>query len=232
MINQVMVKPVENTALAAAAASFLDVVSELHAARRNVVTDLIGGAPFTQWDHYPSEDFHDPATGALFFYHAHDPAARIDGEHGHFHCFVEQSRIAPTALPIFKPARRNGSKALCHLVAVTIDLNGLPAALFTTNQWVTDEWLYPAQAVIPLIDAFRFPSSQDTSLVSRWLTELVALFRPQIVELLVQRDLTLRCNGKRATRKVRRRSIEVVSQLAIDVDAQIAEITGSSETCR
>ena len=215
---------VEQSRLAAAAASFLDVVTELYTAERNAVTDLIGDAPFTQWDHFPPRDFYDAQTGALFFYHAHDPADRHNGEHGHFHCFVERSRIEPAAVPIYQPAPQDGTKPLCHIIAVSIDMNGLPTELFTTNQWVTGECFYPAEAVIALIDSFSFPGSRDSSLVSRWLADLVALFRPQIMQLLVQRDANLGINRKSRS-KLRSRSIDVVSRLAIDVDEQIANVS-------
>ena len=210
--------------LAAAAASFLEVVSELHAAKRNVVTDLIGNAPFTQWEHFPPNDFYDPETGALFFYHAHDPAERQDGEHGHFHCLVEKSRVNPAAVPIYQPTHQDETKPLCHIIAVSIDMNGIPSELFTTNQWVTGEYFYSAEAVIPLIDAFKFPASRDSSLVSRWLADLVAMFRAQIIQLLVQRDVELGVIRKGRSR-LRSRAIDVVTLTAIDVDEQIARVT-------
>lgn len=231
MNTQMQPDLVERSRLAAAAASFLTVVTELHAAQRNVVTDLIGDAPFTQWDHFPPNDFYDAQTGALFFYHAHDPAERHNAEHGHFHCFVEQSRIEPTAVPIYQPALKDGTKPLCHLIAVSIDMNGLPTELFTTNQWVTGEHFYPAEAVIALIESFKFPGSQDSSLVSRWLADLVALFRPRITQLLIQRDANLATHRKSRAR-LRSRSVDVVSQLAIDVDEQIAIVTGSRQPNR
>ena len=86
------------------------------------------------------------------------------------------------------------------------------------------ECFYPAEAVIALIDSFSFPGSRDSSLVSRWLADLVALFRPQIMQLLVQRDANLGINRKSRS-KLRSRSIDVVSRLAIDVDEQIANVS-------
>ena len=201
-------------------ADFMGVIEALHETGRNPVNDLIGAAPFTQWDHYPPADFFDPATGALFFYHAHSPEERVTGEHGHFHCFVERSRIDASAVPLFKPKPQARAKELCHLVAVSIDMRGLPTELFTTNQWVTDEWLYPAEAVVPLIDAFSFPSTRDTSLASRWLEALIALFRPQISQLLQERDVAL----APAHRRARSRKIEIASRSTIDIDERIAQL--------
>jgi len=59
--------------------------------------------------------------------------------------------------------------------------------------------------------------------VNRWLTGMLRLFRPQILELLQERDARVRAwkqeHPDRNTYEDR--SLEVTSQLAIDVEAQV-----------
>ncbi|MGD9923070.1 MAG: hypothetical protein AB7V13_16750 [Pseudorhodoplanes sp.] len=217
--------------LAAAADTLLSVLAEAARDGRHVIQDLIGDTPFTQWTHYPAEDVHDARSGALFFYHAHAPEDRDSDEHGHFHCFVERSKLTSAAPPVAHPKASEGGKQLCHLIAISIDRRGVPVELFTTNQWVTDEWLYPAEAVIPLIDDFVFSDADEMPLASRWLSSFVALYQPIIAQLLRERDTVLETGANGNANRVEDRQLEIPSRCTVDIDRQISDARqGVSET--
>jgi hypothetical protein len=192
----------------------------------HIVGDLIGKSVFTVGDHYPSDDAYDPTTGATFFYHAHDGGSREFPEHGHFHCFVEKAAVAAAAAPLQRPNRPKRNWGLCHLVAVSMDRSGVPMRLFTTNQWVTKEWLYPAPVVIDLVNHFELKEPGTVTPAGEWITSLVALFRPQIEFLLHRRDqVFLRHRKTRPARTVYTdRTLEIASQIEIDIDRQIAAV--------
>jgi hypothetical protein len=208
-----------------AAACFLALVGEAFEEGRPILADLIGEAPFRQWEHYPPDDLFDPATGVLVFYHAHSPEDRGSAEHGHFHCFVECSDSAGGALPIAKPRKRTGRR-LCHIVAISVDMTGVPTQLFIPNQWVTGEWLYSADIAIDLVR--RFSSVGDESpRPLRWIASLITMFEPLVGRLLLERDQQLGSEAG-AGRRARNRAIEIVAESSIDIDAQLQAVDAES----
>ncbi|MFW6379569.1 MAG: DUF6969 family protein [Guyparkeria sp.] len=131
---------------------------------------------FDYWAHFPADDASDPVSGARFYYHAHDPAEWTSEEHGHFHLFIADE----------------GEPGFAHVVAVSMDGQGRPRRLFTTNAWVTGEALRPAESLLArLPNGFEVNRARPSWLVGRWLSALVALLMPQIRELLVERDRAL-----------------------------------------
>ena len=74
-----------------------------------------------------------------------------------------------------------------------------------------------------MLERFDMRMDKPSWSVNRWLTSLLRLFRPQIEELLQQRDERVRAwrldNPDVNTYEDRR--LEVTSQLAIDVEAQV-----------
>ena len=175
-------------------------------------------APSEIWAHYPPDDAVDAATGARWFYHAHPPGERAAGEHGHFHLFFARDRIAGT--PLAGPVEGVSSGAdVVHVVAVTIDTDGLPTALFCVNRWVTDEWLFPANAIVAALDRFDLGQAGGDPLVNRWLTAAVAFFRPQIEAALTARDAALA--GWTAA-DFEDRGREILASVAIDINDAVA----------
>jgi len=135
-----------------------------------------GDAPISVWEHYPADDSRDPATGAMFYYHAHDPKEWDRDEHGHFHLFV---RPAPDA-------------DFSHIMAVSMTPYGMPNGLFTTNGWVTDETMRPAEEILELLEErWEIARARPSWLVVQWLSAMVRLLRPQVAALLQQRDALL-----------------------------------------
>ena len=108
----------------------------------NIVAEALrGGDTFYELDHYPEGDVYDAESASQFYYHSHR-----EGEHGHFHTFLRctgiPSRITPVPLPDFTPEDRDDG--VCHIVAISMDVYGLPIGLFTTNRWICADVWYKA----------------------------------------------------------------------------------------
>lgn len=192
----------------------------------NVVGEVLkheGG--FYILDHYPKGDVFDPESHSQWYYHAHDKKDR-PGEHGHFHTFLRgggmPAGIEPAALPDFQPKADRG-ELISHLVAVSMDRSGWPLGLFTTNRWVTAETWYAAHDVALMLDRFEVRTNRPSWPVNRWLTNLLRLFRPQIEELLQQRDARVRAwqRSRPGVNAYEDRGLEVTSQLPVSVEAQV-----------
>jgi hypothetical protein len=210
---------------------------------------LRGHEVFYEWTHYPAGDVYDAETHAQFFYHAHPPAQRPAGEHGHFHCFLRPHGMprgiqplmlpelaiadAPAAphdpilAPVAQPNQGRDNDKISHLVAIGMGANGLPVRLFTTNRWVTGETWYGAEDVCRMLDRFVIDQARPSWPVNRWISAMFRLFRPQMLELLVERDAAIMNWRRRHRGKVHvfeDRRLEVTSQLAIDLDEQVRRI--------
>jgi len=176
-------------------------------------------------DHYPKGDVFDPESHAQWYYHAHDKAER-PGEHGHFHTFLRgggmPAGIEPAALPDVQP-KADRHELVCHLIAISMDQSGWPLGLFTTNRWVTAETWYAAHDVAALLDRFDLKLNKPGWPVNRWLGAMLRLFRPQIEELLQQRDGRVRAwqRAHPGVNAYEDRRLEVTSQLPISVEAQV-----------
>lgn len=183
--------------------------------------------PFTQWQHYPPGDIQDKNNGAIWFYHAHEEneLARPWDEHGHFHLFRYTEALRPGASAISMPDDPDMEKGgLCHLVAVSFGMDGLPIRIFTTNRWVAGEWMYPATDVIELLDGYRI-EDKPYELTTRWLQALLKLYRPQIEWALHERDRRLpEMAARYGDRWGEDQSVEVLSSVTFDLAAQIAII--------
>ncbi len=159
-------------------------LGEIEGRGQNLVTSLLGDAPFHELAHYPPEDVTDPVSHAQYYFHAH----RRDGSSGHIHCFLRGA-----GLPKGAPAACTGAKpaGLTHVAAVALDQNGRPARLFTTNLWVTGDDFYPAEALIARLPAMDWSHAPGPAPVNAVLTALFTLYRREIAALLRRRDSTL-----------------------------------------
>src|ERR1700690_1923905 len=186
---------------------------------------------FFEWDHFPAGDIYDPVSGAQYFYHAHGSAPKNVGqdakfhnllpaaqsgaqrpasEHGHFHTFL----------------RPSGSDVPCHVIAIAMDYHGRPNRLFTVNRWVTEEGWAGAPQLIRLLDQFVIDLPRPSRWVNRWLAALLRLFRPQIEDLLRQRDTTIAEWSRRhpGVDAYAARELEILSQMDISLAGQIDDI--------
>ncbi len=192
----------------------------------NVVGELLRGhETFYEWDHYPPGDVYDRETHGQFYYHAHPADQRFEQEHGHFHTFIRPKGmppgVKPAPVPGFKPPK-DPNDALSHLIAISMTGAGLPFRLFTVNRWVTGECWYRAADVAVLLDYFKVDIARPSWPTNRWVSAMVRLFKPQILELLDVRDRTVedwqRAHSDRDV--FEDRELEITSYMEIDVEAQ------------
>ncbi len=192
----------------------------------NIVGDVLKHeGPFYILDHYPKGDVFDPESHSQWYYHAHDKRDR-PGEHGHFHTFMRGRGMAegvePVALADYQP-KADPHDLICHLIAISMDNSGWPVGLFTTNRWVTGETWYAAHDVSSMLADFDMEMAKPSWPVNRWITNMIRLFQPQIVDLLVQRDeRILAWKIEHPDVNVYEdRKLEVTSKLPISVEDQV-----------
>ncbi|MGF1628763.1 MAG: hypothetical protein ACFCUT_04785 [Kiloniellaceae bacterium] len=220
--------PVETLeAMAAAGAEVMEVHRVLAKTGDNIVGELLKhNGTFYEWDHYPPGDVYDHETHGQYYYHAHAAGQRFASEHGHFHTFVRPQGMPPGIRPAAVPgfvAPEDPNDALSHLVAIAMTPAGLPFRLFTVNRWVTGEVWYRADDVIRLLDVFRIDHAQPSWPVNRWISAMVALYKPQIADLLQARDRKVAgWRDYNADGDVfEDRDLEVTSFLDISIDRQV-----------
>lgn len=174
--------------------------------------------PAELWQHYPPDDVVNGAAGSRFFYHCHPVEERSAGEHGHFHLFLAKSAMPDNAVPLIAPPPPSNPDApradVVHLGALAISTEGLPLCWFTTNRWVTDEWIYPASALIAQLVRFDLRGPDGDPLVNDWLTAMVGLCRADLADLLAQRDAVLEANDPSGEN----RAVEITSIKPISLE--------------
>ena len=194
----------------------------------NIVGELLRDqGTFFEWNHYPKGDIYDNETHGQYFYHTHAKGSRA-GEHGHFHTFLRAKGMPPGMTPAPYDGEvewPKGDKALSHLIGISMDKKGYPIGLFSTNRWVTGETWYPAANVVAMLDHYEIDHARPSWPVNRWITAMLRLFRPQIVELIRARDAAVDAwRRKHPDRDVYEdRELELTAQLSISVGKQIAE---------
>lgn len=199
----------------------------------NIVGEVLRGhGAFCEWEHYPPGDVYDDETHSQYYYHAHPDAGRF-AEHGHFHTFLRPLGMPADVRPSGDDdaSRAAGANdALSHLVAISMDGDGYPSRLFTTNRWVTGETWYAAADVIRMLDRFMIDLAYPSLPVNIWITAMVRLFRPEIEALVRERDAVLEARragealGGETSGVYEDRGLEVVSSLPISVEDQVVRV--------
>jgi len=191
----------------------------------NIVGEILrGNEPFVELDHYPPGDIYDPASHSQYYYHAHR-----DGEHGHFHTFLREEGMDAAWQPITQSRMDymdERGDTICHLIAVSMDPAGYPKSLFTTNRWVTAENWYSGDDTIAMLDSFEIDLVPPSWPVNIWLSAMLRLFRPQIIELIGARDVAIEnwVNDHPGEDVFEDRGLEITSEAVISVEAQIIAI--------
>jgi hypothetical protein len=203
-----------------AAEALIEATLAMHAGGKQLMRLVLpsDGEP-EQWAHYPPDDAISPNTGCRYFYHCHPPEERDDAEHGHFHLFLPLNLFAEggwKSAPLDDGEKR---AKVVHLAALSVDMQGVPLSLFTTNRWVTDEWLYPADDIAAAMDRFDLTGADGDPLVNQWLTAFVALAREPILNLLMERDVMLAAKDWPGED----RSVEIMSSSAVDLQSLIGQ---------
>ncbi len=216
----------ELTAMAAAGAEVMRCYRVLSKTGDNVVGDVMrGGGVFYELNHYPAGDVYDWESHSHYYYHAHRT-----GEHGHFHTYLRPKGmptwVKPAPVPDFVPPEDDNG-ALSHIVAISMDSRGYPIGLFTTNRWVCGDTWYKAEDVSAMIDLFKIDHTRPSWPVNRWITAMMKLFKPQIMELVWERDETVATwQEKHAGRNVfEDRDLDITSERRISVENQIRQIS-------
>lgn len=182
---------------------------------------------FVTWQSYPSGDVYDAETHSQYFYHAHAPADMVDGEHGHFHTFLRPAAFGLKPAPVAGfDAAADAAALVSHLIAISVDARGMPFRLFTTNRWVTGETWYSAGDVLTMLDRFNVDLALPNWAVSRWVTGMVRLFRPQVEALVTARDVAIAAwvADHPGEDVYEDRRLQVTSEVGIDVTDQIRRI--------
>ena len=152
-------------------------------------------APFVQYQHYPQGDCVAPGNKSRWFYHAHKPEEREEGEHGHFHMFLPLDMFENVE-PYYQPPARlpNGKKTqgVVHFGALSFGVDGMPISWFTTNYWVTYEYMMPAEAIASRLRDFDMTGAPGAPLVNDWLTAAVQHFHDPVIDIIRKRDAVLK----------------------------------------
>jgi hypothetical protein len=210
--------------MADAGVKVVDCIRDLHGGGSNLVTEILrASGDFTEWEHYPPHDVHDPKSHAQYYFHAHPPDDRDDPDYGHFHTFMRVEGMFASIPSADAKDAGSDNNPLSHLIAISMSPTGMPERLFTTNRWVTGETWYKAADIIAALDRFIVDLDHPSRLVNEWLTAMFVLFRPQIEELLTERDrviLQWRTDHPDADVFEDRR-LEIVSSVEVSVYDQI-----------
>lgn len=191
----------------------------------NVVAEALrDGGVYYELQHYPDGDIYDPNSHSQYYYHAHRP-----GEHGHFHTFLRHKGMPSGVKPVALPGHdlpEDEDDLLCHLIGFSMDNRGVPVRLFTTNLWLTDDQWYPAADVCKMLDHFEMDLARPSWPMNRWITKMFVLFRPQMLQILCERDINIaewgaKHPGKDAYADL---DLDIVSVAPISIDDQIAAV--------
>ena len=187
MVNLRKLPLAQLESMASAGERILECYRVLQKSNSNVVAEVLRGqGTFYELEHYPKGDVHDSETHSQHFYHSHRP-----NEHGHFHTFLREKGIPDDCHPVEQsvaPFMKERDDKLSHLIAISMNRMGYPIALFTTNRWVTADNWYIADDVIKMLDHFEMDHAWPSWPVNIWITAMMRLFRPQIEELVRERD--------------------------------------------
>ncbi|MBA4164981.1 MAG: hypothetical protein C0510_10210 [Erythrobacter sp.] len=179
------------------------------------------------WQHYPKKDARDRDTRSRWYYHVHAPGDRDADEHGHFHLFLHRTQLPEGTVPTVMPPEGEDAKAhVTHIAGLSINHQGIPRAWFVTNRFITNEFLYPADVIIGHLPDYMVDNTQEDSLVNRFVTAMVALYRDEIAELLRLRDVRqaelVAEHGAAAYEK--ESGVDLLASIPIDLDAKIESL--------
>jgi hypothetical protein len=218
--------PEARPAMVQARLELLDVIALFNRSGGHPVRDVIaaGPQPFTWYQHYPPGDIDDVPAGYAWYYHAHEPSEqRPWSEHGHFHCYAYPALLAGATPLVLPPHGDADTEAgLVHLLGLSCSDRGVPNRLFTINRWASNEPLYAATDLLPLISRFTIAPDLPFPLVGRWLSAMLRVLTPHVTWLMQERD---RVFAEARTRDPlgysEDRSLDVVSTITFDLDAHL-----------
>lgn len=157
-----------------------------------IVTEFLRGVDELQTDQlYPEDTVEDKETGCQYYFHAHSDRPQ---EYGHFHTYVMESGL-PKAVRAQAPAsmgeHNNKWRTHCHLVGISVASNGIPTELFTLNHWSSQEAKFALDDLPTILDRFDVTHAIPSYPVNRWITAVLKMYRPVILDLFEQRSAFL-----------------------------------------
>lgn len=212
-------------AMAIAGEQVLECYRVLQKSNSNVVAEVLRGqGKFYELDHYPKDDVYDSETHSQFYYHSHRKK-----EHGHFHTFLREKGMPKDCHPVKQSEAdfmKERDDKLSHLIAVSMNRAGFPIGLFTTNRWIAADNWYSADDVIKMLDRFEMDLAWPSWPVNIWISAMLRLFRPQIEELVRERDSTVADWQKKHPDEdaFEDRGCDITSVRKISVEAQIRRV--------
>ncbi|MDP6774726.1 MAG: hypothetical protein QGI63_10675 [Rhodospirillales bacterium] len=225
MVNLKKLPVAELDTMASAGERVLECYRVLQKSDTNLVAEVLRGqGEFYEFDHYPEGDVYDQETHSQYYYHSHR-----EGEHGHFHTFLREKGMPKDCRPVPQSEAdfmKTRDDKLSHLIAISMNRAGYPINLFTTNRWITADNWYTADDVIKMLDRFEMDLSWPSWPVNIWVTSMLRLFRPQIVELVRKRDAAV-ANWQKQNPDVdvfEDRGCDITSDRKISVEAQIKQV--------
>lgn len=216
-------------AMQTAAAAVMNVHRLLAKSQSTILREMLRGeTAAAPWRHYPDGDVYDAEYFSQYYFHDHPMSVDWPDVRGHFHTFLRLPELEDGAADLAHDLLIDGldEPPLCHLIGVAVDGVGYPVRLFTTNRWVTGENRLPAARLIGLLDHFEIDHTHPSWAVNVWITNLLRMFRPQIEDLLLDRD---RVVSQHADRRLgadpwEDEDLEIPSSLVVQVGQQIDAI--------
>jgi len=203
----------------------LDVYTGLAQRGEHLLSGPLRGYAPKQWAHYPDDDAIDVNRGYQWFYHSHAPEDRLGTEeHGHIHLFARRKlwsrRLRSRRERAFAELAAGAEPPVNtrHLLTIGFDAKGIPIRLFTVNSWVTGDLMLSAETTAELLNQMVLDTGNEA--VDAVIESVVCLFRTEILDLLVRRDAVL--FGFQGGNVLSDASLEVLSELAIDIDSKLA----------
>ena len=205
----------------------VDSCRALEKAGLNLVGECLKGqGDFYELSHYPADDVFDADSKSQYYFHTH---RGMSGEYGHFHTFLRADGMSESIKPIKNTGDEqwpSAADSLSHLICISMNQQGKPIGLFTTNRWVTGESWYQAEDVIQMLEGFSVDHAHPNLAVNQWITAMFALYQPEMVELIMARDVKIK-EWRMAHPEndvFEDRKLEITSYKTIDVDLKINEI--------
>lgn len=210
--------------LVAVALRLLDTYAGLAERGQHLLGTLLDGQAPLQWAHYPQDDAIDTFSAYQWFYHSHSPEERGGVVvHGHIHLFARKPlwgrRLQSKSERDFAKLCGNptGNPTTRHLLTIGFDPKGLPISLFTVNSWVTGDLMLGIDLTLELLSCMRLKTGYVA--IDTVIESIVQLCMQELRTLMRRRDDALRAHPM--STKLQDESLEVLSEVAIDLDAKL-----------
>jgi len=186
----------------------------LERAGTSVMALARGGRPQEPWILYPDEyGIFDRKRHSQFYYHAH---AGAEHEAGHFH-----------TVRLFRDRT-------VHLVAISMAHTGWPRALFTLNLWSIGDAYASPEDLARCTRRYGIESHKGDARLVRFINLMFRAFRPEIEALQDAKERAIQryraAHG--GADPFEDRSVEILSQVEIDVPADLDGTTAHREVTR